>query len=120
MDKEMLEALGRMLEPVKGQMDKIIIHMDNEFAQVKERMDHMEEGMKQMDSRLNHMTASMKLMESRMEKMEGRMGRMEDDIAILREDCDITRAAANELIDWTGEINQAVGFPLPKLGEKIS
>ncbi len=120
MDKEMLEAIAAQISRLELYMKEGFAQLNDRVDKVDGRLDGVETRMEQMDSRMNHMTASMKLMESRMEKMEGRMGRMEDDIAILREDCDITRAAANELIDWTGEINQAVGFPLPKLGEKIS
>lgn len=148
MDMELLEAIGQMLEPVKGQMDKLTMHIDGEFAQVKkrlgqvdelavrmdsefarmdERMNHMEVSMRLMDSRMNHMAASMKLMNARMDKMDERLDRMderferlEDAVAQIREDSEITRAAANELLEWSTEISRASGFPLPELGKKIS
>lgn len=141
MDMELLEAIGQMLEPVKGQMDKLTMHIDGEFAQVEkrldqvdelavrmdseftrmdERMNHMEVSMRLMDSRMNHMAASMKLMNARMDKMDERFERLEDAVAQIREDSEITRAAANELLEWPTEISRASGFPLPELGKKIS
>ena len=127
MDMELLEAIGQMLEPVKGQMDKLTMHIDGEFAQVKKRLDQVDELAVRMDSeftrmdeRMNHMAASMKLMNARMDKMDERFERLEDAVAQIREDSEITRAAANELLEWPTEISRASGFPLPELGKKIS
>lgn len=127
MDKELLEAIGQMLEPVNTQLNRLAFNMDNEFAQIRDRLDKMDARMdnveariEHIDDRMNHTAASMKLMDGRMDKLGEGIDRIEDDIAIIKEDCEITRGAANELLEWSNEMSRAVSFPLPGLGEKIS
>ena len=79
MDKELLEAMERLLEPVNRRLDWI-------------------------ESCLMHV-------EARIDSHS--IDRVNGDIAQIKEDCDVTRAAASELIAWTDVVSKTL--PMPKI-----
>ena len=99
-------TFDRKLEPVKQDISEIKTRLDS----METRMDSMETRLDSMETRLDSMETRLDSMETRMNSMETRMDRMEADIAEIKENGEITREAANTLVEWVDNLEKKVAL----------
>lgn len=83
----------------KSDLQAISDLLDSKLQPIHERLDRVEGRLDKVDGRLD--------------RVEGRLDRMEEDIAAIKEDAEITRSAANKLIEWAEVTHDRVGKPVP-------
>ena len=65
-----------------------------------------------IDKKLDPINDRLNKMDERFDKIDERLDKIEDHIAEIKEDTQITRSAANELIKWV-ELNSTSSNPFP-------
>lgn len=66
-----------------------------------------------LDSKLQPIHERLDRVEGRLDRMENDISAMKEDISAIREDAEITRSAANKLIEWAEVTHDRVGKPVP-------
>ena len=84
--REDLQVLQTMMETT---FDRKLELVKQDISEIKTRLDSME---------------------TRMDSMETRMDRMEADIAEIKENGEITREAANTLVEWVDNLEKKVAL----------
>ena len=87
MDKELLEAISRMMDEKLEPIKKDISGLKEDVAALKQDVADLKQD----------------------------VTTLKEDVADLKETSEITRAGVNSLLDWAEECGNVIKFPLPKV-----
>ena len=100
----MLENVLEKLDKVEQRLDKLEQRMDK----VEQRLDKVEETLEDLNDRVGNL-----------ERMGvayyNQLADIKEDIEIVKEEAEITRAASNKLLDWAERTGPTINSPLYKL-----
>ena len=94
MDRELLEAISRMMDEKLEPIKKDIAGLKGDVSNLKEEVSTLKEDISTLKEDVSV---------------------LKDDVSSLKETSEITRAGVNSLLDWAEECGNVIKFPLPKV-----
>jgi len=79
---------------------------------LEQRQDKFEQRQDNFEQRQDNFEQRQDRFEQRLEKLEQGQAAIRSDIRKIREDTEITRSAANKLIEWSDRVSEALKVPL--------